>query len=381
MSRHFNPESAMSRHPTRRVWLAGGMASCGAIFAGKPWARPESPDELQPESTASKARYQTVRDKALDFIARCRRETGGYAASPDADYPGNSDTASSDLAAVTYAVVLFKTLGETPPRAGQIVDFIQDHQTREGHFVNKSGKFDAASDLAVLYNTTQGAVALRALGERPKFDAEPPIARILDSGAIRNLPWYTTSFFPLLYAAIGRPFPDHFRTVISRHMDAHQAEDGYLQDHVAATFHLAHFYRLVGLPTPRRDRMVARVLKDQAADGSWAIKEPDWDVHSAFDAVFILRQLGGDAAPVKSAIARAVEWSLRCQNPDGGFGHFPGKHSDMDAAYFQLGTLIQGSVIPGVRNNLPDAHALGWGHAIAPGRTYQTSEVRPTKPR
>jgi len=324
----------------------------------------------------SEDRYRHVRKKALEFIARCRREGGAYAPSPDLSYRGNSDTASSDLAAVTYAAVLLKTLGETPPRAGQIVDFVQDHQTPEGQFVNKTGKFDAGNELAVLYNTTQGAVALRALGERPRFDPEPPIARMIESQAFRNLPWYTTSFFPLFYAAIGRPFPDRFRVAISRHMDAHQADDGYLQDHVAATFHLAHFYRLLGLPTPRRERMVARVLKDQAADGSWAIKEPDWDVHSAFDAVFILRQLGGGAAPVKKAIARAVEWSLRCQNPDGGFGHYPGKHSDMDAVYFQLGTLIQGGVVPGARIDLPDAHTLGWGHAMEPGRTYQTAEVR-----
>ncbi len=35
------------------------------------------------------------------------------------------------------------------------------------------------------------------------------------------------------------------------------------------------------------------------------------------------------------------------QNPDGGFGHYPGRHSDMDAVYFQFGTLIQAGRIPG----------------------------------
>lgn len=365
----------MSGNSTRRDWLGRGLVGSGAFFALTASARPAAPAAMQAISEKSQDQFRRVREKALDFIARCRREGGSYAASPDPDYRGNSDTASSDLAAVTYAVVLLKTLGETPPRAGEIVDFVQDHQTPRGPFVNKAGKFDAGAELAVLYNTTQGAVALRALGERPRFDAEPPMARIIESGAFRQLPWYTTSFFPLFYAAIGRPFPDRFRMAISRHMDAHQADDGYLQDHVAATFHMAHFYRLLGLPTPRGERMVARVLKDQAADGGWAIKEPDWDVHSAFDAVFILRQLGGGTAPVKKAIARAVEWSLRCQNADGGFGHFPGKHSDMDAVYFQLGALIQGGVIPGARLDLPDAHTLGWGHAMEPGRIYQTTLV------
>jgi len=323
----------------------------------------------------SHVRYRDVRENALAFIARCRRDDGGYAPSPDPNYGGNSDTASSDLAAVIYAVVLLKTLGEKPARVQQIVEFVQGHQTPEGRFINKTGKFDPGTDLAILYNTTQGVVALRAAGARPRFDPEPAIARIVESGAFRKLAWYTTSFFPLFYAALGRPFPNRFRVAICRHMDAHQAEDGYLQDHVAATFHMAHFYRLLGLPTPRGERMVARVLKDQAVDGGWAIKAPDWDVHSAFDAVFILRQLGGGTAPVKKAIARAVEWALRCRNPDGGFGHYPGRHSDMDAVYFHLGTLIQGGVIPGARLDLPDAQTLSWGHAMEPGRVYQAAEV------
>lgn len=366
----------MRRNSTRRDWLGRGLANCGAFLALQASARPSITSASKDGSEERQARYRAAREKALEFIARCRGKGGAYSASPDPAYRGNSDTASSDLAAVTYAVVLLKTLGETTPRAGEVIDFVRDHQTPEGPFVNKRGRFDAGTDLAVLYNTTQGSVALRALGERPKFDPEPPIARMVESGTFRDLPWYTTSFFPLFYAAIGRPFPDRFRLAISRQMDAHQADDGYLQDHVAATFHMAHFYRLVGLPTPRADQMVARVLKDQATDGGWAIKEPDWDVHSAFDAVFILRQLGGGTEPVKKAIARAVEWSLRCQNPDGGFGHFLGKPSDMDAVYFQLGTLIQGGVIPGVRRDLTDAHTLCWGHAMEPDRIYQASEVR-----
>ena len=117
--------------------------------------------------------------------------------------------------------------------------------------------------------------------------------------------------------------------------------------------------------------MVARVLKDQAADGGWTIKEPDWDVHAAFDAVFILRQQGGDRPQVKRAIARAARWVLRCRNADGGFGHYPGKHSDMDAVYFQFATLVQAGVIPAHRADLPDAETLGWGHAMQPGRVYR----------
>jgi geranylgeranyl transferase type-2 subunit beta len=136
---------------------------------------------------------------------------------------------------------------------------------------------------------------------------------------------------------------------------------------------MAHFYRLIGAPTPKADRMVARVLRDQKPDGGWDIKEPDWDVHACFDAVFILRQLGGAGAQVRATIARGADWALRCRNADGGFGHFPGRPSDMDAVYFQLGALIMAGRVPGARLDLPDAHTLGWGHAMQPGRDYRNT--------
>ena len=122
---------------------------------------------------------------------------------------------------------------------------------------------------------------------------------------------------------------------------ANQAEDGYLGDHVAATFHLVHYFRLLGLPVPKARLIVARVLRDQTGDGGWNIKAPDWDVHSCFDAVFILRQLGGGSSEARHAIQKAADWALRCRTADGGFSHYPRGHSDMDAVYFQFGTLIR----------------------------------------
>jgi geranylgeranyl transferase type-2 subunit beta len=139
---------------------------------------------------------------------------------------------------------------------------------------------------------------------------------------------------------------------------------------------MAHFFRLLGEPTPRAEAMVARALRDQKPDGGWNIKEPDWDVHSCFDAVFVLRQLGGNEPKAKQAIARGADWSLNCRNPDGGFGHFPGRPSDMDAVYFQFGTLIQAGRVPGARRDLPDAQTLGWGHAMEPGKVYRNSSAR-----
>jgi hypothetical protein len=140
---------------------------------------------------------------------------------------------------------------------------------------------------------------------------------------------------------------------------------------VAATFHLAHYFRLIGQPTPKASQMVSRVLGDQKPDGGWNLKEPDWDVHAGFDAVFILRQLGGESEPVRKAIRKAADWALSCRNEDGGFGHYPGWHSDMDAVYFQFGTLIQAGRVPMIKRDLPDAHTLSWGHAMRPSRVYR----------
>ena len=89
---------------------------------------------------------------------------GSYAPSPDPGYAGESDTKLSDLAAVTYAAVLAKTMGWKLPEPKRSAQFIARHQRQDGRFVNLGGQHDADSDLGVLYNTTQGVVALRALG-------------------------------------------------------------------------------------------------------------------------------------------------------------------------------------------------------------------------
>ena len=141
-------------------------------------------------------------------------------------------------------------------------------------------------------------------------------------------------------------------------------------DHIAATFHMAHYFRLIGQATPKGSQMVARVLRDQKPDGCWNTKQQDWDVHACFDAVFILKQLGGQSEQVRNAMQKAAEWALRCRNEDGGFGHYPGWHSDMDAVYFQFGTLIECGVVSPAKSDLPDAHTLSWGHAMQLGKVY-----------
>jgi geranylgeranyl transferase type-2 subunit beta len=321
------------------------------------------------QSGESDSRAKQLADQTLAFIRRCARDDGGYAPSPDPAYSGNSDTGLSDLAAVTYVATLAKTMGWELPHPERSVEFIHRHQQPDGSFANQGGKMDPKSDLAVLYNTVQGVVALRAFGHHPRLDPASVPDRFFSGDSFKKLPWYTTSFFPLFYAALEKPFPESYDRALRDWQVSSQGADGYLGDHVAASFHMAHYFRLTGRVTPKSDQMVARVLRDQKPDGGWNIKQPDWDVHACFDAVFILRQLGGHSEAVQKAIAEAADWALSCRNPDGGFGHYPQWHSDMDAVYFQFGTLVQAERVPGARLNLPDAHTLSWGHAIAPGKT------------
>ncbi len=352
---------------TRREWLSRVSLTAGLLAAG---GCVNAPPPSEPSAKPPPPPDDPLTRETLDFIARCAREDGGYAPSPDPDYAGNSDTSASDLAAVTYAAVLARTVGAELPHKERSVAFVQQHQQPDGTFANTAGSFNPKDDLAVLYNTTQGVVALRALGARPNVDPAGVLDRFFENDAFKKLPWYTTSFFPLFYAALGKPFPPEQEKPLTEHMVQSQAEDGYLGGHVASAFHMAHYFRLLGRPTPRAAEMVERVLRDQKSDGGWNIKEPSWDVHACFDAVFVLRQLGGDAERCRDAIRRAAEWARGCRNADGGFGHYPGWHSDMDAVYFQLGTLVQAGQVPAANLDLPDAHTLGWGHALQPGKTY-----------
>jgi geranylgeranyl transferase type-2 subunit beta len=169
-----------------------------------------------------------------------------------------------------------------------------------------------------------------------------------------------TSFFPLAYKASGKPIPAAADRKIRAMMV--QAEDGYVGDHVAATFHAVHYYRLLGEPTPKGQAILKRLLRDQKADGSWLINRPSRDRHATFDAAFCLRQLGKGRPDCRQALARAAAWALKCRNADGGFGHFPGSTSDADAVYFQAGTLVLAGFLRPARDLPQDAHLLGWGH-------------------
>ncbi len=85
-----------------------------------------------PKAIASPQRHSTSSAAA--------RDDGGYAPSPDPKYAGNSDTGLSDLAAVTYAATLAKTMNWTLPDVGKSIEFIHRHQKPNGSFANLGGR-------------------------------------------------------------------------------------------------------------------------------------------------------------------------------------------------------------------------------------------------
>jgi geranylgeranyl transferase type-2 subunit beta len=297
-----------------------------------------------------------------EFFAKTANSDGSFRPGLDPNYTGLSDSAYSDLAPATYAVILHRTFGWKLPDESKTRDFFLSRQKVDGSFYNIGGTVDPKSAQARVYNTTQALVALRALGAKPRFDPLTVFADVL-KGEHKTLPPYTTSFFPLAFLAHGQPIPPDADKKIKALMV--QAEDGYLNDHIAASFHAVHYYSLVGVKTPRAEKMLARVLHDQKADGSWLLNPPARDRHATFDAVFTIRHLGGDRPECRKALAKATSWALSCRNDDGGFGHFPGSVSDADAIYFQMGALVMTGYIQPVEPLPRDAHLLGRGHLMS----------------
>src|SRR5690349_1415585 len=88
---------------TRRQWLNCAAWTTSALCAGVAGF-------VSPDSSAEDKADNRLERETFDFIERCRLLDGSYAPSPDPSYRGESDTKFSDLAAVTYAAVLAKTV-------------------------------------------------------------------------------------------------------------------------------------------------------------------------------------------------------------------------------------------------------------------------------
>jgi hypothetical protein len=308
-----------------------------------------------------------------DFYQKTARGDGSFQNGVDPDYLGMSDSAYSDFAAVTYAVTIHKTFGWKLPHEAQTIAWLLGRQQASGEFVNIAGTADPKSPQGRVYNTTQALVALHALGVKPKYDPLPVFEEIMKQD-YKTLPAYSTSFFPLAYLCAGRPIPEQADRAIRALMIPD--EDGYLNNHVAATFHSSHYYALVGEPTPKGRQMVERVLKEQSTDGSWLLNSFSRDRHATFDALFVLKHEGQSQHrdKIAQALGAATKWILACRNADGGFGHFPGSTSDADANYFQAGGLVMTGFLKPSNPIADDPHLLSWGHLL-PERRSQSAQL------
>ncbi len=304
------------------------------------------------------------------FLNTVANEDGSFRPGIDPLYKGMSDTYYTGIAAPTYAVILCETFGWTLPYPDATREFFLSSQKSDGAFYSKTGAFDPNTPLAKLYNTAQSIVALRILGEKSKYDPIPVVEYFFRKEEFDKLPLYTTSFFPYFYTALGKSMPSEYNRQLQNYMKKQQKEDGFLGDHIASTFHMAHYNRLVGAPIPKADEMVERTLRDQQNAGSWCHHPPDWDVHAVFDALFILRQLGNQQDPrIKEAYRKASDWLMKCKQENGGFSHFPGYTADVDATYFQVGALVEAGILQ-PKPNLKQEEILGWGHAMIPDKQY-----------
>ncbi len=316
---------------------------------------------VSPAAEPAKPTPTAVLAGLREFYAKTAHDDGSFRPGVDPEYLGMSDCAYSDMAAVTYACTVHKTFGWRLPHEAKTIAWLQGRQRDDGSFFNVAGTVDPDSPPGKTYNTTQGLVALHALGARPKHNPLPIFEEIL-KGDYKDLPAYSTSFFPLAYLCYGQPIPAKADRGIRALMV--QDETGYTHDHIAATFHASHYYRLVGDETPKSHEMVERILRDQQPDGSWLIYKPSRDRHATFDAVFTLVHEGQGRDDCRAAIQRAADWALSCRNDDGGFGHYPGSTSDADAIYFQVGTLVMAGYLKPVDPLPKDPQLLSWGHLM-----------------
>src|SRR5881396_4119028 len=165
-SERSSPIFLVNKGLSRRQMLRGVACTLAGVAISK-----------RPDSSAAPGQPAKLAEETLAFIHRCARPDGGYDPSPDPAYEGNSDTKLSDLAAVTYAATLAKTMGWQLPHPERSLDYVQRRQQSDGSFIHLTGKMDPKSDAALLYNTVQGVVALRALGERPRIDPSKVLDR------------------------------------------------------------------------------------------------------------------------------------------------------------------------------------------------------------
>ena len=151
----------------------------------------------EPVGAADPAKPDDVLAGLHDFYKKTAKSDGSFRPGIDPEYEGMSDSAASDLAPITYAVVIHKTFGWKLPDEKKTTEFLLSRQEKDGAFVNVAGTVDPKSAAGRAYNTTMAVMALHALGEKPKYDPLPDLpastqARAPSSGSVSD-EWSTAT--------------------------------------------------------------------------------------------------------------------------------------------------------------------------------------------
>src|SRR5262245_29575281 len=93
-------------------------------------------------SLASAATPAEVLAGLKGFYANTALPDGSFRPGIDPKYRGMSDSAYSDLAPVTYAVILHKTFGWKLPHEEKTKEFLLSRQKKDGAFFNVAGTVD-----------------------------------------------------------------------------------------------------------------------------------------------------------------------------------------------------------------------------------------------
>ena len=203
----------------------------------------------------SRPRPTAFSPACADFYKITANDDGSFRPGVVPDYKGMADTPPAIWPRSLMPSFCTKHSAGNCPTSKRRSRSCNRGNRRIAQFFNVNGTNKPESPSARIYNTTQGIVALHALGVRPKYDPLPVFEQVMRRD-YTELPAYSTSFFPLAYRAAGVPWPKEFDRRVRALMV--QSDDGYLNDHIAATFHAAHYYSLLGEPTPKAEAIVRR---------------------------------------------------------------------------------------------------------------------------
>lgn len=322
------------------------------------------------------------------FIAACARADGGVNPGPDPSYRGSSDTAVSDIAAPVYSLILEETFGLKILDRTRTLRFLESALAPDGFY--RGGKRSGrGKPYLLLYDTLQALLGMRIIRRNTVPHQGPDrsvraVMKLFNRGHHYRFPAFALDFFGQFFAIVKRRFPRGIARAVSRSYLEHY-RDGEAYGHIASTFHFVRHARLTNVRVPFAGEILEKTFSLQRPNGSFNnMPDPDWDVHATFDGCFIIRQLGallGQRARTSRAIKAAGKYALRCRNADGGFGHFPGRKSDIDAVYFHAGTLVMAGVLPARRVPRDLAKVLGWGHLFPVPATMNRARVAYNTPR